>query len=81
MIGLIFGDTDLPGEILSKIKKKKIKHLIIDLSRARKYKKEKKNYDISVGQFGKIIKHLKKITVKKYCLQVKLLNQNFQNLN
>ena len=29
MIGLIFGDTDFPKEILKTIKKKKIKYLII----------------------------------------------------
>ena len=32
MIGLFFGDNDLPKEILKKIKKKGIKYLIIDLS-------------------------------------------------
>ena len=31
MIGLIFGDTDFPNQILKTIKKKKIKYLIIDL--------------------------------------------------
>jgi len=33
MIGLIFGDTDFPKEILKKIKKKKNKYIIIDLSK------------------------------------------------
>ena len=32
MIGLIFGETDFPNQILKKIKNKK-KYLIIDLSR------------------------------------------------
>ena len=34
MIGLIFGDTDFPKEILKTVKKKKIKYLIVDLSKA-----------------------------------------------
>jgi len=36
MIGLIFGDTDFPKEILKKIKKKNLKYLIIDLSKSKK---------------------------------------------
>ena len=35
MIGLIFGDTDFPKEILKTIKKRKIKYLIIDLSKSK----------------------------------------------
>jgi len=38
MIGLIFGDTSFPIEILKKVKKKKLKYLIIDLSRSKKFK-------------------------------------------
>jgi hypothetical protein len=41
MIGLIFGDTDLPNVILNNIKKKKIKYRIIDLSKHKKFKKYK----------------------------------------
>ena len=33
MIGLIFGETDFPKEILKKLKKKDIKYLIIDLTK------------------------------------------------
>jgi hypothetical protein len=42
MIGLIFGDTDFPNEILKTIKKKRIDYLIIDLSKKKKFKKYKK---------------------------------------
>ena len=55
MIGLIFGDTDFPKEILKTIKKKKIKYLIVDLSKSKNFKKDKKSYAVSIGQFGKII--------------------------
>ena len=41
MIGLIFGDTSFPIEILKKIEKKKIKYLIIDLSKSKKLKIKK----------------------------------------
>ena len=39
MIGLIFGETNFPIEILNKIKKRKLKYLIIDLSKSKKFKK------------------------------------------
>ena len=46
MIGLIFGDTDFPKEILKKIKRKKLKYLIIDLSKKRTFKKDKNSKSI-----------------------------------
>ena len=55
MIGLFFGDTNFPNYILKSIKKKKIKYIIIDLSKSKKFKNEKKSYSVSPGQFGKII--------------------------
>ena len=55
MIGLIFGDTDFPNKILKTIKKRKIKYLIIDLSKSKRFKNESKSYLVSIGQFGKII--------------------------
>ena len=41
MIGLIFGETSFPKEILKKIKKKKKKYLIIDLTKI-EFLKERK---------------------------------------
>ena len=52
MIGLIFGDTEFPKEILKTVKKKDIDHLIIDLSKSKKFKKDKRSYSVSIGQFG-----------------------------
>ena len=40
MIGLIFGETNFPLEILKKIKKRKLNYLIIDLSRSKRFKKK-----------------------------------------
>ena len=54
MIGLIFGETDFPKQILKKIKKKE-KYLIVDLTKNKIFKKDKNSYSVSIGQFGKII--------------------------
>jgi len=80
MIGLIFGDTDFPKEILKTIKKKKIKYLIIDLSKSKKFKKNKKSYSVSIGQFGKIISILRENKCKKVLFAGKVNNPNFSKL-
>ena len=64
MIGIIFGDTDFQNKILETIKKRKIKHLLIDLSKSKRFKKESKSYSVSIGQFGKLLIFLRKKTVK-----------------
>ena len=79
MIGLIFGDTHFPIQILKKIKKKNIKYLIIDLTNG-KFKKEKYSYSVSIGQFGKIIKILKKNKCKKVLFAGKVKKPNFSKL-
>jgi len=60
MIGLFLGSTDFPKKILEKIKKKKKKNFIIDLTRNNFFKKDKNNYFISVGKFGQILNLIKK---------------------
>jgi len=55
MIGLIFGDTDFPKEILKSIKKKKTKYLIIDLSKLKK--------DFIIKKISKIKKNPDRIVV------------------
>ena len=80
MIGLIFGDTNFPTEILKTIKKKKLKYLIIDLSKSKKFKKERNSYNISIGQFGKIIKTLKKNKCKKVLFAGKINKPEFLKL-
>ena len=59
MIGLIFGETDFPKQILKKVKRKK-KYIIIDLTKNKSFKRDKNSYSVSLGQFGKIIAILKK---------------------
>ena len=77
MIGLIFGETDFPKQILKKIKYKK-KYIIIDLSEKKTFKNDKNSYSVSLGEFGKIIKILKKIIVKKFYSLERLKNPNSQ---
>ena len=80
MIGLIFGDTDFPKEILKTVKKRKIKYLILDLSKSSKFNKDKKSYSVSIGQFGKIINILKKNKCKKVLFAGKVNKPNFSKL-
>ena len=80
MIGLIFGDTDFPNKILKTIKKRKLKYLIIDLSKSKKFKKDSKSYSVSIGQFGKIINILKGNKCKKVLFAGKVNKPNFSKL-
>ena len=80
MIGLIFGDTDFPKEILKTIKRKRINYLIIDLSKNKIFKKNKRSYSVSIGQFGKIINILKKNNCKKALFAGKVNKPTFSSL-
>jgi len=80
MIGLIFGDNDFPKEILKSVKKKRLKYVIIDLSKSKKFKKDKKSYTVSIGQFGKIIYILKENNCKKVLFAGKVNKPNFSKL-
>ena len=80
MIGLIFGDTNFPTEILKKIKKKRLNYLIIDLSKSKRFKKDTKSYPISIGEFGKIISILKDNSCKKVLFAGKVSKPKFSKL-
>jgi len=77
MIGLIFGETNFPFEILKKIKKKRLNYLIIDLSKEKIFKKDKKSYSVSIGEFGKIINILKDNNCKKVLFAGKVKKPSF----
>ena len=80
MIGLIFGETNFPKEILKKIKKRKVKYLIIDLTKkSRVFKKDTNSYNVSIGEFGKIIKILKENNCKKVLFAGRVKKPNFSN--
>ena len=80
MIGLIFGETSFPLEILKKIRKRKKKYIIIDLTISKKFRKNKKSFAVSIGQFGKIINILKENNCKKVLFAGKVNKPNFSKL-
>ena len=80
MIGLIFGETNFPKEILKKIKVRHLKYLIIDLTKRRKFKKDRNSHTVSIGQFGKIIKILKENKCQKVLFAGKVKKPNFSKL-
>ena len=80
MIGLFFGDSDFPKIILNKIKKLKKKYFIFDLTKSNKFKKDRNSYNVSIGQFGKIINILKKNKCKKVLFAGKVAKPNFSKL-
>ena len=80
MIGLIFGETSFPIQVLKKIKKRNKKYLIIDLTKRKKFKKNMYSHNVSLGQFGKIIKILKDNKCKKVLFAGKVKKPNFSKL-
>jgi len=81
MIGLIFGETNFPIEILKKVKKKNLKYLIIDFTKNKIFKKDRNSHAASIGQFGKIIKILKENKCKKVLFAGKIKKPNFSRLS
>jgi len=80
MIGLIFGETHFPFKILKKIERKNLKYLIIDLTKRKNFRKNKHSYNVSLGQFGKIIKILKDNECNKVLFAGKVQKPNFSKL-
>ena len=79
MIGLIFGETEFPKQILKKIKNKK-KYLIIDLTKNKNFKNDKNSHSVSLGQFGKIIRVLKENKCKKVLFAGKVKKPKFSKI-
>ena len=80
MIGLIFGETNFPIQILKRIKTRHLKYLIIDLTKRRKFKKDRNSHAVSIGQFGQIIKILKENKCQKVLFAGKVSKPNFSKL-
>jgi len=80
MIGLIFGETNFPIQILKKIKKKNLKYLIIDLTKTNKFKRDKNSHFASIGQVGKIINILKKNNCRRVLFAGKVKKPKFSRL-
>ena len=80
MIGLLFGDTDFPKLILKKIKKRKKRYLILDLSKKNVFKKDPNSFRISIGKFGSIINLLRENNCKKIIFAGKIDKPNLSKL-
>ena len=80
MIGLFFGDTDFPKLILKKLKTRKKKYLILDLSKKNIFKKDINSFSIGIGQFGSIIKLLREKKCKKVIFAGKIDKPNLSIL-
>ena len=80
MIGLIFGETNFPLEILKRIKNKRINYIIIDLTKSKKFRKDRKSFSVSLGEFGKIINILNENNCKKVLFAGRVTKPNFTTL-
>ena len=80
MIGLFFGDTEFPKKILLKIKQKKQKYIIIDLSKKKFFRKNAHSQSFGIGQFGKIFKFLSVNKCKKVLFAGKINKPKFSSL-
>ena len=80
MIGLIFGETNFPIQILKKIQRRHLKYLIVDLTKRRKFKKDRYSHTVSIGQLGKIIKIFKENKCRKVLFAGKVRKPNFSKL-
>ena len=80
MIGLFLGNTDFPKKILDKVKKKKIKYFIIDLTQNNIFKKDQYCKYISIGKFGQILNLIKEKKCKKVLFAGKIDKPKFSNL-
>jgi DUF1009 family protein len=80
MIGLFLGSTDFPKIILDKIKRKKKKYFIIDLTKNNIFKKDKHCYFISIGKFGQILKLINEKKCKNVLFAGKIEKTKISNL-
>ena len=80
MIGLFLGTTDFPKKILKRIKQKKIKYFIIDLTKNNIFKSDKNSYSINIGKFGQILNLIKIKKCKKVLFAGKINKPQFSKL-
>ncbi len=73
MLALIVGDTYLPKIIIKILKKKKIKFIILDLTKKKIYKNLSNSFNIKITELEKALSILKKNNCKKIILVGKVL--------
>jgi hypothetical protein len=78
MIGLLIGDGNLPKILIKKLQLKKIKFIVVNLSK----KKNSKNffYNFNISQFSKIVKTLKKNDCKEVILAGKVTRPRIEDI-
>ena len=78
MIGLLIGDGNLPKILIKKLQLKKIKFIVVNLSK----KKNSKNffYNFNISQFSKIVKTLKKNNCKEVILAGKVTRPRIEDI-
>lgn len=78
MIGLLIGDGDLPKILIKKLQLKKIKFIVVNLSK----KKISKNffYNFNISQFSKIVETLKKNNCKEVILAGKVTRPRIEDI-
>ena len=78
MIGLLIGDGNLPKVLIKKLKQKKTKFIVINLSK----KKISKNffYNFNISQFSKIVETLKKNKCKEVILAGKVIRPRIEDI-
>ena len=77
MIGLVLGETHVGNYIVRKLKIKKQKYIIIDISKKKIFKSDKNSFSLSIGQLGKAISLLKKNKCKKIIFAGRVKRPNF----
>ena len=80
MIGLFLGSTDFPKLILDKIKKKKKKYFIVDLTKNNFFKKDKNCHYISIGKFGKTLNLINEKKCKKVLFAGRINKPKISNI-
>ena len=80
MIGLFLGGTDFPSLILKKLKKKRKKYFIIDLTKNNIFKSDKNSHFINIGKFGQILNLIKIKKCKKVLFAGKIDKPQFSKL-
>ena len=79
MLGLILGDTRFGSQIIRKLRSKKKKFIIIDISK-KKIHKGKNSFALSIGQLGKAISILKHNKCKEIIFAGRVSLPNFKNI-
>ena len=80
MIGLVLGDTHIGKVIINKLNKLGKKFIIIDISKNKIFKSEKKVFPLSIGKLGRCITILKDHNCKEVIFAGRVKRPNFKKI-